>query len=206
MKPNENELSRSREDAARLRCARKGQNLSVAKACDLLGISTATLKRWESGTGTPGTQTIAKILDTWGVSGTSALRDQVRTDNFGKRAAWSIEQSGPRPVLRLIRHRRRRNRLSLEDISEATGVGLGSLQRYETGLRIPTNEILQRLTTAVGCSNLESQLLHRSLASEETPPPLELGHLFNTPNANPGFLIFRELDYVSRNHSSQTPD
>lgn len=201
------EIGGVREGAARLRCGRKSRSLSVSKACAALGIAPATLKRWEAGTGTPCALTIDRILETWGLPKDSALKSEKIVESLGRKVSWSIEQAEPRPVLRLLRHRRRRSRLSLEDVANATGVGLASLQRYETGLRIPTCDLLDSISAAVGCTGEESGLLKESLASSEpASAPIEVAEMFSLPNGNPGFYIFRELDFLCRFHELQSED
>lgn len=207
MELREEHLCHVREGAARLKCARKSQGLSVAKACAILGIAPATLKRWEAGAGTPGVSAIEKILDDWGLPDVSPLRTERRSENLGRKISWSVEQCEPRPVLRLLRHKRRRNHLGLEEISDATGVGVASLQRYETGQRIPNENLLESIAAAVGCTSEESSLLHQALASSEpTSVPFEVTEIFSKPKFNPGFWIFRELDFLCRFHQQQSAD
>lgn len=179
--------------------------LSAGKASAVIGVAAATLKRWESGCGTPRESTVDRILDAWGVPEVSQLREGFRLETLGRKVSWSVEQNEVRPVLRMLRHKRRRNGLRLEDVAQATGIGLPSLQRYETGLRVPAEPSLQLISQAVGCSAEEFELLRNFLTNPDPiSSPISATVLFTKPMGTPGFLIFRELDYLLRFRREQT--
>lgn len=138
-----------------LRNARKARGLSVAKTSQLAGVSVATVKRWETGQGLPGRTELDAYLASIGAPWDSAFRIALRVAPPTK--AEEIEQSSP--LLRLIRAARRRNRITLEQVRDATGISLASLHRYETGERVPAPSILRELALACGCAPEDVDLL-----------------------------------------------
>lgn len=150
---------RTPEDiGATLRCARKAAGLSVARTSVLVGLSPATVKRWERGEGLPTTSDLGVYLDRLGAPADSPVWDIARTsiDDLSR-------NGGERPVLRFLRAARRRKNITLPELSAATGVSAASLHRYETGERVPELEVRRTIGRALGCNDAELEMLDRCL-------------------------------------------
>lgn len=142
------------EIGATLRCARKAAGLSVARTSVLVGLSPATVKRWERGEGLPGTSDLGVYLDRLGAPADSPVREVTRAqmDDLSR-------NGGERPVLRFLRSARRRRNITLPELSAATGVSVASLHRYETGERTPEITIRRTIGRALGCNDAELDML-----------------------------------------------
>lgn len=141
-----------RQSGALLRNERKSRGLSVREASLRSAVSPATWKRWEGGVSTPRPADLDRILAS--LESGSIPQAHLRT----------------RPVLRLLRYRRTRRFLTLEEIGAATGLSLASIQRYETGSRVPDEQDLVRLSAACGLTEDEGQFLVELLSKRPAPP------------------------------------
>ena len=182
---------------AALRAARKSLGLSVAKASDIVKLSPATIKRWESSQGLPPKSELRGYLDRLGVPDTSPVREAIESEQSPSGFRESRELLTNRPVLRLLRSKRRRNGITLTELSEATGLSVASLYRYETGERAPDEPVLRSLANAVGCSEAETDGLCQSLF--EPVPPTDTAGLveqFLIPGNLSQLRVFSLLDTI----------
>lgn len=178
-----------------LRSARKSRGLSVARACQHLGVSPATLKRWESNQGRPSAPDIenyAKYLEAPPESPLALFLTQAPGIEVGP-------ESVGRPIQRLLRGTRRRNGITLETVSSLTGISLASLHRYETGERAPTPEVLRRVAAACG---LQPEIT-TGLLDAMSVHPCEMGesgqeviNRFLIEGGQPHLHLYRYLDQV----------
>lgn len=144
---------------AALRGARKARGLSVAKASLQLGVSPATLKRWESGQGVPSPRELEPYAEYLQVLPDSPLRLAIE----GDLATGVVSEMPGRPIMRLLRAIRRRHHITLESVSFLTGISLASLHRYETGERTPDTDSLKKITAACGFEPRLTEALTHSI-------------------------------------------
>lgn len=177
---------------ALLKSARQAKNLTVKAAAEAIGISAATMKRWESGQGLPKAAEMAEVLQRIGYPDTSLVTTQIR----GELVRFADSGVGaPRPILRLLRLKRRRHGITLENVSAATGFCLASLHRFETGERIPAPENLVTIGIACGLTDEEVIGIQKSIAGEPIPEPASgLLDLFEHPESLSHFELCRRLD------------
>ncbi|HRF59542.1 MAG TPA: helix-turn-helix transcriptional regulator [Fimbriimonadaceae bacterium] len=151
-------MKKPEEIGATLRCARKAAGLSVARTSVLVGLSPATVKRWERGEGLPSARDLGVYLDRLGAPADSPVREiaRVSIDDLSR-------NGGERPVLRFLRAARRRKGITLPELSAATGVSAASLHRYETGERVPESLVRRTIGRALGCNDAELEMLDRCL-------------------------------------------
>jgi len=185
--------------ALALRSARQSRGLSVRCASAAIGVSASTLKRWERGEHLPSPVSLVGVLDQWGVGATAPSRRLITDGTPAPARCWSIERSETRPLLRLLRSRRRRNGLTLGDVETLTGIGASSLHRHETGERIPSAETLERIAGAVGCSQQETATLSSCLyAPDHDPKRIDIFSEFLQPDSVPHVLVFEAVDRLLR--------
>lgn len=186
-----------------LKSARKSRGHSIARTSLLGGVSTATVKRWENGQGLPPRADLMVYLDRLGVPADSPYRDVVAATIRRP----EVREGAGRPLLRYLRSERRRNGLTLEAISDATGVSVPSLYRYESGLRAPDTETLRSIAMASGCNPEATTRLVEALHQEAAPNGSELpvNELFQQPRPDSRFEVYARLDRLtaSRNVEAQ---
>src|ERR1044072_3493435 len=135
------------ETGARLRAARRLKGLSVAEAGESFGVSRSTVTRWEAGKYLPTTATLTDYLARIGAP---AAELPVGRDK------------GPKLSLRLLRAKRRRAGVTIQEMSHLTGLSLASLHRYEMGEREPDAGTVALLLQAYGCPAEERDALSKS--------------------------------------------
>ena len=183
-----------------MRATRKSKGLSVAKAAAAIDVSSATLKRWESGSGLPGWTVLTQVIEAWGATGECPLREIWERDGRHKEDGVAC---GERPLLRILRTARRRAGLTLDELSVLTGVSAPSLYRYETGQRTPRPETLRSLCGALGLSGCEGAAVEESLdAGRATEGPDPVPELFLRPGGLSRVAVFRQWDRLMRAGSS----
>jgi transcriptional regulator with XRE-family HTH domain len=183
------------ETGSALRGARRSLGISVATASKLAGISPSTVKRWEVGKGLPRASEVQSYLDLIGVPADSVFRSQAELN--------PKEEVTDRPLMRMLRAKRRRNLVTLEDLSSATGLSVATLHRYETGERVPDAETLRVLARAYGCEQEEINLLCDCPTANVGGSLIEK---FVEPGQNPHFWLYRRLEEGSRHGASLTPE
>lgn len=180
---------------AQLRCARKSQGLSVAKASLLVALSPATIKRWEAGQGLPKRSCLEEYLDRIGLPDGSEWR---QGPGFGP-PPQDVDGPYGRPVLRLLRSKRRRMGITLQELSLASGTSVASLHRYECGTRIPSGDKTRQLSWLVGLGSGETERLLRRLSDGEvdTTSGSHLVDNFLDQGALPHYHVYAALDSIS---------
>ncbi|MBS1723859.1 MAG: helix-turn-helix domain-containing protein [Armatimonadetes bacterium] len=184
--------------AAAIRAARKSLGLSVAKASTRVGVSPATIKRWEAGQGMPPRADLQSYLDNLGVPADSLCRSVVEEGIAPTGFRERKEMLAERPVMRFLRSRRRKNSIRLADLSDLTGLSVPTIHRYETGQREPDPEDLSLLAKAAGCSAAEVQ----ALLDRVTAPPgshlsvEEISADFLDPDNMASFRVYELLERV----------
>lgn len=193
---------------AALRGSRKSRGLTGQAASQAIAVSLATLKRWESDQGVPSRSALIEILTAWGVPEGSPWRQLIEKEAPSNSRSWSVDEPHERVVLRLLRSKRRRNFLTLQEVSSATGLPVASIYRYEQGTRTPNQDVLAGLSAAVGCSNLEQDLLSKALTHpDDLNLPEPVFYAMGKPNSTGQFWVFFELDRIlcERNNTSPSP-
>lgn len=193
-------MTASCEVGQALKAARKSVRLSVSGASRVLGVSESTLKRWETGQNLPGRSGLDEILDRYSIDAESPYRSAIVSRAVPTRRSWSIESAEPRPLLRLLRSRRRRNLLSLDDVQVATGYSISSLHRYEIGARVPDEVALRTIGSAVGLHSDEIVLMSCALYEPTPPPP---ANILDWEGPCPQVQLFWQLDEMSKNGTQQ---
>ena len=180
---------------AALRGARKARGLSVAKASLRLGVSPATLKRWENGQGVPP----PRELEPYAAYLQAPPESPIRLAIDGDLAKGVVSEMPGRPLMRLLRAIRRRHHITLESVSLLTGISLASLHRYETGERSPDFDALKNIAAACGC---DPALVSALVASIQTCPrqfgesgPVVMDN-FMFHNDQPHLHLYRLLEQV----------
>jgi transcriptional regulator with XRE-family HTH domain len=156
----------------------------------LAGASPSTIKRWEAGKGLPARADIEQYLVSFGASGIAIGELAVK------------KESGGRPIQRMLRAKRRRSNLTLEEISALTGICVASLHRYETGERAPEPEIMGPLARAFGCTEAEAELF--STSSDASPATVV--EEFLAPGLSPHYWLYRRLDEKIAPNAEGTPN
>jgi transcriptional regulator with XRE-family HTH domain len=186
------------EAGAALRSARRSLAISVAKASQLAGVSASTVKRWELGQGLPTWREVELYLDSIGTPPDCVHR--VAEGAKGLRA----ESAPERPLLRILRAKRRRQMLTLEELSASTGLSVATLHRYETGERIPDAATLRQLAQIYGCEASEIDMLSGEVAAPE--PDGSLIQRFVEPGKQPHLWLYRQLESSTRPSAKLTPE
>ncbi|HRI45359.1 MAG TPA: helix-turn-helix transcriptional regulator [Fimbriimonadaceae bacterium] len=178
-----------------LKSARKSRGHSIARTSMLGGVSTATVKRWENGQGLPPRADLLVFLDRLGVPSDSPYR-QVLEASVRRP---EVREGAGRPLLRYLRSERRRHGLTLESISEATGVSVPSLHRYESGLRAPDSATLRSISLACGCGEKATDRLLEAMRHESAPSGCDLpvNDLFSRPDQDSRLEVFARLDRMT---------
>lgn len=182
-------------EASAIRSARKSIRLSVSRASNLVGISPATLKRWEAGSGLPKRLELHQYLDGIGIASDSTFRTTLEQ---GKHQIWDDQGAhGERPLLRILRSRRRQLGLTLQDVSDASGLSLASIYRYETGSRTPEPTVLRILGGASGLTISEIDLVETRLQGKfRLDRSKILSDSFLVANENSQLEVFSHLDQL----------
>lgn len=177
--------------AASLKLARKRARLSVAQAADKLEVSASTLKRWEAGTHIPSNATLRDICKQWGVNFTG------NASEAGPSRCWSYEMQENRPVLQVLRLKRRRLGISLQELSDATAISVPALSRYELGQRVPPSESLTKISSAMDISNSEVDKLSLILSEPMgTTAPACPHSAFRNPELLPHLNLYHRLEWI----------
>ena len=66
-----------------------------------------------------------------------------------------MEEKQQASIAELIKYHRKMQKMTQEQLCEATGISISTLKKYETGLRHPKAEQLQRIAEALGISDKE---------------------------------------------------
>lgn len=66
-----------------------------------------------------------------------------------------MEEKEQATIAELIKYHRKNQKMTQEQLCEATGISISTLKKYETGLRHPKAEQLQRIAEALGISDKE---------------------------------------------------
>lgn len=184
-----------------LRGARKLQSLSVHKASEKVGVSAATVKRWEAGIGLPGRSELDTYFDQLGTPQDSPYRQAaIREFHLGE----SLKAFEGRPLLNILRLKRRRLGLTVAEVAVASGICPASIHRYETGERTPTEDVLSSMARACGISQLE--FAHLSARLNGAPSVLKcegrLSSLFAPSEARVHLFAFERLETLLKNPQS----
>lgn len=135
--------------------ARQRRRLSVTAVARVVGVSAATLQRWEEGGGLPQNRWLPRLARRLGLHlgeldeflGAAAAPELPETEDEGDSEVEKLKP--PRPTTAalgaLVRSRRELMGLSRPAVAKRAGIEAQSLVRYEKGLGAPTVESLGRL-------------------------------------------------------------
>ena len=129
---------------------------------------------------------LLQILETWKCASNFSENPQ--------RVSANVHEQ--RPILRLLRSRRRRHGISLSNISQELGISIASAFRYETGQRIPGSQLLKDLSELSQLQTTEYEILKASLEGAPDTKFDTKSRLVMTENsvAYPPHIAFEELD------------
>ncbi len=151
----------------------------------------------------PSRRELSLYLDRLGVSGCSPVRDVLDSGTAPTGPRETHEWQSGRHLLRLLRSRRRRQGITLSELSAVTGSSVASLHRYETGERVPDEPTFRCLAAALGMANEEREHLQAllSLSPWERPlPGSPLEDSFLVPGSMPHLRVFERIDGLRNPH------
>lgn len=133
--------------ANRVKAERKGRDLSQEQFADMIGISLSSFARLENGKGSPSVETleaIAKAVD-------CTIADLFRNERAEEYVYYNLSTPESKAALgKRLRSLMIEKGLSVEKLSEKSGILANTLYSYLNGARSPNAGTLARIAEALG--------------------------------------------------------